>query len=104
MIIAGTGSEQSELCQLSTSLGLERRVRFLGFQPDVKRWLRAADAFVLTSRWEGLPVGLMEAGACALPSIATDVPGSREVIVRGRTGRLTPAGEPGPLASAMIVM
>jgi len=104
LIIAGTGSEHSELCRLSASLGLERRVRFIGFQPDVKCWLRAADAFVLSSRWEGLPVGLIEAGACALPSIATDVPGSREVIVRGRTGRLTPAGAPVPLAVAMTAM
>jgi glycosyltransferase involved in cell wall biosynthesis len=66
--------------------------------------MQAADGFVLTSRWEGLPVGLLEAGACALPSIATDVPGSREVIVRGRTGYLTPSGEPNALAREMTAM
>jgi glycosyltransferase involved in cell wall biosynthesis len=104
LLIAGGGSQKSELCQLSKRLGLDGRVRFLGFQPDVKPWMRAADAFVLSSRWEGLPLGLLEAGACALPSIATDVPGSREVIVRGRTGRLTPSGEPCALARAMNEM
>jgi glycosyltransferase involved in cell wall biosynthesis len=104
LLIAGEGSLRNELCQLSARLGLKRRVRFLGFQPDVKQWMQAADGFVLTSQWEGLPVGLLEAGACALPSIATDVPGSREVIVRGRTGRLTAAGEPNALAREMTAM
>jgi glycosyltransferase involved in cell wall biosynthesis len=101
LIIAGSGSQQSELCFLSASLGLERRVRFLGFQPDIKPWLHSADAFVLSSRLEGLPVCLMEAGACALPAVATDVPGSRDVIVRGRTGHLTPSGCHAALAQAM---
>jgi glycosyltransferase involved in cell wall biosynthesis len=104
LLIAGSGSQQSELCRLTARLGLERRVRFLGFQPDIKPWLRAADGYVLSSLWEGLPVGLMEAGACGLPSIATDVPGSREVIVRGRTGQLTPCGAPGDLARTMTAM
>jgi glycosyltransferase involved in cell wall biosynthesis len=104
LLIAGRGSMQSELCRLSACLGLERRVHFIGFQHDMKPWLQAADCFVLTSRWEGLPVGLIEAGACGLPSIATDVPGSREVIVRGRTGRLTPPGSPETLAQEMTAM
>ena len=104
LLIAGSGSQQSELCRLSARLGLERRVRFLGFQPDIKPWMRAADGFVLSSRWEGLPVGLMEAGACALPCVATDVPGSREVIVRGRTGRLAPSFSPVALARTMTAM
>lgn len=103
LLIAGAGTLQNELAQITARLGLERRVRFLGFQPDVKPWMRAADGFVLSSRWEGLPVGLLEAGACALPSVATDVPGSREVIVRGRTGRLAPPGAPVALARAMTV-
>ena len=64
LLIAGAGTLQNELAQITARLGLERRVRFLGFQPDVKPWMRAADGFVLSSRWEGLPVGLLEAGAC----------------------------------------
>lgn len=104
LLIAGDGSLQNHLRQLSASLGLEHRVSFLGFQQDVKPWMQAADGFVLSSRWEALPAGLLEAGACALPSIATDVPGSREVIVRGRTGRLTPAGAPHALAEEMAAM
>lgn len=104
LLIAGEGALHSELCLLSARLGLERRVRFLGFQPDMKPWMRAADGFALASRWEGLPVGLLEAGACALPSVVTDVPSSREVIVQGRTGSLVPCGAPAALASAMTAM
>ena len=104
LLIAGNGSMQSELRKLSVRLGLEHRVSFLGFQQDVKRLMQAADGFVLASKWEALPARLLEAGACALPSIATDVPGSREVIVRGRTGCLTPSGAPHALAREMNAM
>lgn len=104
LLIAGEGSRHDALRQLCERLGLESRVRFLGFQPDIRPLMHAADAFVLSSRWEGLPVGLIEAGACALPSIATDVLGSREVIVRGRTGRLTPSVSPCALARTMTAM
>jgi glycosyltransferase involved in cell wall biosynthesis len=76
-------------------------VLFLGFQTDIRRWMQAADGFVLASRWEGLPMGLLEAAACALPTIATDVAGTREVIVDGQTGWLVPAGDASALGDAM---
>ena len=56
LAIAGMGPLQDELLQLSRQLGFEKRVHFLGFQTDVLRWLQAADAFVLCSLWEGLPI------------------------------------------------
>ncbi|MGD0521577.1 MAG: glycosyltransferase [Terracidiphilus sp.] len=104
LVIAGSGSLQSELQRLSTRLGLDGRVRFLGFEPDVRRWMRAADGFVLSSLREGLPMGLLEASACALPAVATDVPGTREVIVDGKTGRLALAGDAAALGEAMTRM
>ncbi len=97
----GTGPLQAELVQLSARLGLGRRVRFLGFEPNVRRWMQAADGFVLSSRYEGLPMVLLEAGACGLPAVATDVPGTREAIVNGETGWLAPAGDANALAQAM---
>jgi glycosyltransferase involved in cell wall biosynthesis len=63
--------------------------------------MQAADAFVLPSLWEGLPMVLQEAGACSLPVVATDVPGSREVVVHGRTGLLVSPGSTAALAEAM---
>jgi glycosyltransferase involved in cell wall biosynthesis len=104
LFIAGEGPLQDDLHQLSARLGLEHRVRFLGFEPSVKRWMQAADGFVLSSRWEGLPMALLEAAACALPAVATDVPGTREVISQGRTGWLTPAGDTDRLGEAMTAM
>ncbi len=101
LLIAGAGPLESELVRQAARLGLERCVRFLGFEPHVKRWMQAADGFVLTSRYEGLPMVLLEAGACGLPVVATDVAGTREVIVNGETGWLARAGDAGALAKAM---
>lgn len=101
LMVVGAGPLEGQLHRMSAQLGLENRVRFLGFEPDVRHWMQAADGFVLSSLWEGLPMGLLEAGACALPTVATDVPGSREVIVDGSTGWLSAAGNANALAAAM---
>lgn len=101
LVIAGAGYLESELRRLSSELGLERRVRFLGFEPDVLPWMQAADAFVQSSLWEGLPMGLLEAAACALPAVATDVPGTREALIDGQTGLLAAAGSSLALSAAM---
>ena len=66
--------------------------------------MNAADAFVLTSVCEGLPVALLEAGACALPAVATDVPGTREAVIDGKTAQLVLPGAQGPLYRAMKSM
>lgn len=104
LVIAGAGPLQVDLLYLSKRLGLASRVRFLGFEPDVRRWMQAADGFVLSSRWEGLPMALLEAAACALPAVATDVPGTREAIVDGKTGSLAVAGSAIALKGAMTRM
>jgi glycosyltransferase involved in cell wall biosynthesis len=101
LVIAGRGPLQDELARMAQALGLENRVLFLGFQTDIRRWMQAADGFVLASRWEGLPMGLLEAAACALPAVATDVAGTREVIVDGHTGWLVPARDTAALGEAM---
>jgi glycosyltransferase involved in cell wall biosynthesis len=101
LLIAGSGAAEPALRRLSKELGLMDRVRFLGFQPDVRPWMHAADGFVLSSRWEGLPMSLLEAGACAVPAVATDVPGSCEIIADGKTGFLAAPGDAMTLAKAM---
>lgn len=101
LVIAGGGPLESELRNLSKQLGLESRVRFLGFEPDVRRWMQAADGFVLSSRWEGLPMALLEAAACALPAVATDVPGTREAVAHGNTGILVRPGNDLALQAGM---
>ncbi|MGA3130160.1 MAG: glycosyltransferase [Terracidiphilus sp.] len=101
LLVLGTGPLETQLRQMAEGLGLSGRVRFAGFCPNVARWMQAADGFVLSSRYEGLPMVLLEAGACGLPAVATDVPGTREAIVNGETGWLAPAGDADQLAAAM---
>ncbi|MCK4659045.1 MAG: glycosyltransferase [Phycisphaerae bacterium] len=68
-------------------------VRLPGATENVLDWYRAADLFVLPSRSEGLCNALLEAMACGLGVVATDVPGNREVLHHGETGLLVPLGE-----------
>jgi len=104
LVIAGAGPLRENLSWLAANLGLAGRVRFLGNDPNVKRWFQAADGFVLASRWEGLPMSLLEAAACELPAAATDVPGIREVIKDGETGMLAPVMDVAALACAMTAI
>jgi glycosyltransferase involved in cell wall biosynthesis len=101
LLVLGAGPMESELVKLATQLGIERRVRFPGFEPHVEHWMQAADGFVLSSRYEGLPMVLLEAGACGVPAVATDVPGTREVVVDGVNGWLARAADPHSLNEAM---
>lgn len=101
LLVLGAGPLEAELIALAAQLGLERRVRFLGFEPNVERLMQAADGFVLSSRYEGLPMVLLEAGACGVPTVATNVPGTREVLIDGVNGLLAKAGDPCSLGDAM---
>lgn len=101
LVIAGAGSQQQELELLAERLGVAGQVRFLGFVPDVRRWMQAADGFILTSRWEGLPIAVLEAAACELPQVATRVSGTCEAIEDGATGLLAEPGDHAGLAKAM---
>jgi len=102
LAIAGAGPQRAALNQMASQLGIAHRILFLGFQADVRRVMQAADAFVLTSRWEGLPMALLEAAACALPTVATNVPGTREAVIDGSTGLLVEAAAPDSLERAMV--
>jgi glycosyltransferase involved in cell wall biosynthesis len=80
-----------------------RGVRFLGPRDDVDRLYAAMDVFVLASHREGFPRAAMEASAMALPVVATDVRGCREVVAPGSSGFLVPVRDPAALATALIV-
>jgi glycosyltransferase involved in cell wall biosynthesis len=78
------------------------RVTFVGATDDVVSYLRAADLLVLPSQAEGMSGVILEAMACGLPIIATDVPGNRELLgADGTVGMLVPPGEASGLAEAM---
>ena len=104
LVIAGSGPLEDGLKQLARERGISERVRFLGFEANVLRWLQAADGFVLSSLWEGLPMALLEASACSLPSVATDVPGTREAVIDRETGFLAAPASADSLEAAMTRM
>jgi glycosyltransferase involved in cell wall biosynthesis len=101
LAIAGRGPLLSDLQQMSHDQGTTGRVQFLGVRDDVPRLLNAADAFVLSSAWEGMPNVVMEALTAAKPVVATRVGGLPELVDDGKSGFLVPSGEAAALAEAM---
>ena len=102
LLVAGAGPLEDEVRALARQAGIEDAVRLLGLRSDVAALMQAADGFVMTSRWEGLPMVLLEAGASSLPIVATDVGGSRDAVVDGVSGYLTPVADPAASAGAMV--
>lgn len=107
LVIAGKPLEQDyvdELHRLASELGLQDRVHFIGNVENVPALHAELDAFVLPTlgRGEGCPVALLEAMACGKPSVATDIPGSRDVIEHGVSGLLVPPEDPDALSEALL--
>ena len=89
----------------AASRGLGDRVTFTGIVHNVHDYLRMADVFVLPSRREGLPVALMEAMSCGLPSVASRLPGATDTLIEdGVSGRLVPPGDVSAFAEAVHTM
>jgi glycosyltransferase involved in cell wall biosynthesis len=101
-LIAGRGERKAALSEQARSLGIEARVRFLGFRPDVPALLAICDVFVLPSLSEGLSVAILEAMAAAKPVVTTRVGGNPELVVDDETGFLVEPADPRLLASAVI--
>lgn len=76
-------------------------IESVGSQRDVRPWLLASDAFVFPSHREGFPNVVIEAGAMGLPSIVTDINGSREIIIEGKNGIIIPSKDVDSLYEAM---
>jgi len=104
LLFAGQGTLLEDIKKLAIDLGLTKNVRFLGMRRDVPELMNAADAFVLSSQWEGFGLVIAEAMACQLPVVATDSGGPREILNGGKLGFLVPTKDPKALATAMIKM
>lgn len=76
-------------------------VRFLGTRGDVPTLMNAADVYVMSSSWEGLPLVLLEASASGLPIIATDVGGNAEIVTHEVSGLIVPPANAPALAQAV---
>jgi glycosyltransferase involved in cell wall biosynthesis len=101
--VIGAGPLEAQLRHQAESLGLGGSIHFLGRQPpaDVARHMNAADVFCLASWNEGFPNVILEAMACGLPVVSTDVGGIRERIDRPSRGQLIRAGDIDGFAAAL---
>ncbi len=117
LVIVGRGYLLGQLEELATSLGIESRVTFAGFQTDVRSWLNKSDCFVFSSDYEGFGNVIVEAMNLGVPVISTDCPhGPREILApdtgsliengieSARYGLLTPVASVVHLAEAMQQM
>lgn len=103
LVIAGEGTLRSDLELEAERLGIASRVKFVGFVPDVERWLRHADLCVLTSKWEGFGSVIIESFSVGTPVLSTDAPyGPREILARVPAGYLTPVGDTKAFAAELV--
>lgn len=99
--IVGDGELRGTLERLAQELGIGEKVNWLGGRTDIPELLSAMDIFVLSSKWEGQPIALLEAMASAKPVIGTNVDGIPEIVENGKSGLLVEPGQVSPLAFAM---
>ena len=101
LLLVGDGELRGETETLVRELRLEDKVHLPGMSTDIPPWLRAMDCFVLSSKREGLPMAVLEAMACGLPVVSTDVGAIASLNRQGEHVLLAPAQDPPALARAM---
>ncbi|MBE9191240.1 glycosyltransferase [Gloeocapsopsis crepidinum LEGE 06123] len=103
LLILGEGEARQELEALMQELKIAEDVSLAGFVDNPYSYMSKATAFILSSRWEGLPTVLIEAMACGCPVISTNCPsGPEEILADGKYGVLVPVGDVHALAAAML--
>ena len=88
LFICGDGVQLPQLQEAAERLGVKNQIHFLGFRRDIYKLCSAADIFLFASLQEGLPVAVMEAMACGLPIVCSDIRGNRDLIVADKGGYL----------------
>ncbi len=101
IVAVGQGPDEAEVRAFHAELGLGDRVVLTGFRDDAVRVMAACDAFTLASKWEGLPVAVMEALALGLPILATDVGGMAEELTDEVDALLVPPSDADALAAGI---
>lgn len=102
--MVGDGSERKPLENLANELGIAEKVTFWGHKPDVAPYFSCADAFVMSSKSEGLPLSLLQGFSLGIPAIVTDVGGMAEVVRLANAGLIVSPADPNDMAGAMLNM
>jgi glycosyltransferase involved in cell wall biosynthesis len=102
--IVGDGPLRAEHERLAQQLGVAAQVEFLAPRAQIESLYREAAVFVLPSRYEGMPLALLEAQALGVPAVAFDCPTGPAEILTPETGRLVPAGDVPALAEALVAL
>lgn len=102
LVIVGNGPLEPQLKWMARALGIAGSVEFAGVRGDIPAQLHRGSLAVLPSRWEGMPVAVLEAMACGLPCVATRVSGSEDIIQHGLNGLLVEPEDYQSLARAMV--
>jgi glycosyltransferase involved in cell wall biosynthesis len=102
LFIVGTGHLDSHLKNMTSELGINKYVTFLGQRSDIRQLMCAADIFVLSSEWEGFPLVITEAMACKKLIVATDSGGVKEAL--GECGLVVPVKDADSLSIAINKM
>jgi glycosyltransferase involved in cell wall biosynthesis len=97
----GDGPNRPALEDEARAIGLDRYLTFHGAQNSIGPYLASAFCMLTTSRWEGMPLAVLEALACGLPVVASDTPGNNDVVTSD-IGRLFAAGD-APAAAAHLL-
>ncbi len=100
-LIIGDGPLATDLKRQANKLDLDEQVIFTGGRNDIERLLKCLDLFVSSSLWEGLPTVILEAMASGLPILATDIPGTNELIQHAHNGWLVPPHNSQAISSAI---
>lgn len=102
--VVGDGPESGRVGEYAKSLGIEKKIQFLGSRNDVPEILNTSDIFVLSSDWEGFPISIIEAMRAGLPVIASRVGGISEAVIEGENGYLVPRRDAVSLGKAIKVL
>ncbi len=104
LTVVGDGPRRQAIDSHIAQLGLRGRVDMLGFRTDVAELLARADVFLLSSRYEGISIALLEAMRAGLPTVATNVGGIPGTVLAQRTGMLVESGDTQAFANAMCAL
>ncbi len=105
LLMLGDGSQKEQLMDKIASAGLNERVKFTGFVPetDITQYFQASDVYISASHSDGSSVSLLQAMACRIPPLVSNIPGNREWVTPGQNGWLFDDGDRAGLSALMSV-